>query len=116
VIRLQDEGEDRTWSEDERLAVLDVAGQVGVALETARLFEKTTQRADRERKVLEISGRIRATTDPQEMLEIAAAELQKALGATRTQIFLSQPPQPPAVHSEGRNGNGKGNGNGHKEG
>ena len=88
AIRVRDQGEDRVWSEDERLAVNDVASQVGVALETARLFEKTTLRAERERKVLEITGRIRAANDPQKMLEIAAAELQKALGVTRAQISV----------------------------
>jgi hypothetical protein len=54
------------------------------------LFEKTMQRAERERKVLEITGRIRATNDPQEMLEIAVAELQRSLGATRAQIIFRQ--------------------------
>jgi hypothetical protein len=58
-----------------------------VALEAARLLEKTVRRAEREKKVLEISGMIRSTNDPQQMLEIAASELQKALGASRAQIF-----------------------------
>jgi GAF domain-containing protein/HAMP domain-containing protein len=88
AIRVQDQGESRAWSNDEAQAVRDVAQQVGVALEAARLFEKTMQRADRERKVLEITGRIRATNDPQEMLEIAVAELQRSLGATRAQIII----------------------------
>jgi GAF domain-containing protein/HAMP domain-containing protein len=91
VIRVQDQGNERTWSEDELLSVQDIAQQVGMALETTRLFEKTVLRAERERKVLEITSRIRSTNDPQEMLAIAAAELQKALGATRAQITLRQP-------------------------
>jgi GAF domain-containing protein/HAMP domain-containing protein len=97
AIRLQDQGENRSWSEDETQAVKDVAQQVGIAMETARLFEKTMQRADRERKVLEITSRIRATNDPQEMLEIAATELQRVLGATRAQIFLR-----PGDHESGK--------------
>jgi len=88
VIRVQDQGVDRSWSSDEVLAVQDVAQQVGVALENARLFEKTVQRAEREKKVLEITGLIRSTNDPQQMLEIAASEIQKALGVTRAQIIL----------------------------
>ncbi|MBN1372946.1 MAG: GAF domain-containing protein [Anaerolineaceae bacterium] len=90
VIRVQDQGVDRSWSADEVVAVQDVAQQVSVALENARLFEKTVQRAEREKKVLEITGLIRATNDPQQMLEIAAAEIQKALGVTRAQIILSK--------------------------
>jgi len=88
VIRVQDQGIDRSWSADEVVAVQDVAQQVSVALENARLFEKTVQRAEREKKVLEITGLIRSTNDPQKMLEIAAAEIQKALGVTRAQIIL----------------------------
>jgi GAF domain-containing protein/HAMP domain-containing protein len=96
VIRVQDQGAERTWSEDELLSVQDIAQQVGTALETTRLFEKTVLRAERERKVLEITGRIRSTNDPQEMLAIAAAELQKALGATRAQITLLPVAAPPS--------------------
>jgi len=95
VIRLLDQAERSAWSEDELLAVRDVAGQVGAALETARLFEKTSLRAERERKVLEITGRIRAVNDPQQMLDIAAAELQKTLGVTRAQVTLHPQPGPP---------------------
>lgn len=94
VIRLQDHGANRSWSEDERQAVKEIAQQVGVALESARLLEKTIHRAEREKKVLEITGMIRATNDPQQMLEIAAAELQKALGVTQTQVFIRKPTSP----------------------
>jgi GAF domain-containing protein/HAMP domain-containing protein len=90
AIRVQDQSVYGAWSDDETQAVRDIAQQVGVALEAARLFEKTMQRAERERKVLEITGRIRATNDPQEMLEIAVAELQRSLGATRAQIIFRQ--------------------------
>ncbi len=105
VIRLQDTGVDRTWTDEEFQAVRDVAQQVGVALEAARLLEKTVRRAEREKKVLEITGRIRSTNDPQQMLEIAASELQKALGASRAQIFVrkvTSPLKEPHNGGEGR--------------
>ncbi len=109
VIRVQDQGEARVWSDNELQAVQDVAQQVGVALETARLFEKTVHRAERERRVLEITGKIRSTNDPQEMLQIAAAELQRVLGASKAQIFLlSEDAEEPSAHG---NGNGSNNGN-----
>lgn len=106
AIRVQDQGEFRAWSSDETQAVRDVAQQVGVALEAARLFEKTMQRAERERKVLEITGRIRATNDPQEMLEIAIAELQRSLGATRAQIIFRQNDKEAATPASTNPGNG----------
>lgn len=105
VIRVQDQGEDRVWTEDELQAVQEVAQQVGVALETARLFEKTVQRAEREKKVLEITGMIRATNNPQQMLEIATRELQKALGASRAQIFIRQNSEEDELNSTDASGN-----------
>jgi len=81
TINLRDEsGED--WDEDSIATAEAVADQISQALENARLFEQTQRRADRERKVLEITSRIRSTTDPEAMLQIAAAELQNALNAS----------------------------------
>jgi GAF domain-containing protein/HAMP domain-containing protein len=107
VIRVEDSAERQSWSEDELQAVREVAQQVGIALEAARLLERTVQRAEREKKVLEITGKIRATNDPQEMLEIAAAELQKALGASHTQIFVRNADQPVPGDGNGRGPHGK---------
>jgi GAF domain-containing protein/HAMP domain-containing protein len=104
VIRVQDTGKDRSWSEDEKQTVQEVAAQVGVALEAARLLEKTVHRAEREKKVLEITGLIRSTNNPQQMLEIAAGELQKALGASRAQIFIRKPTGPLSSNKPGFNG------------
>jgi GAF domain-containing protein len=111
VIRIQDNLENRSWSDDEFTAVREVAQQVGVALEAARLLEQTIHRAEREKKVMEITGLIRATNDPQQMLEIAASELQKALGASRAQIFIRKPTRP--LSSLPIGGNGHKNDNGH---
>ncbi len=104
VIRVQDSLENRAWSDDEFTAVRDVAQQVSVALESARLLEQTIHRAEREKKVLEITGMIRGTNDPQQMLEIAASELQKALGASQAQIFIRKPTRPLSGLPNGGNG------------
>ncbi|HCE17870.1 MAG TPA: hypothetical protein DEQ80_08430 [Anaerolinea thermolimosa] len=107
AIRVEDTAERQSWSDDELQAVREVAQQVGIALEAARLLERTVQRAEREKKVLEITGKIRATNDPQEMLEIAATELQKALGATHTQIYIRNADQPVSDDGNGRGPHGK---------
>jgi GAF domain-containing protein/HAMP domain-containing protein len=81
TINLRDEtGEE--WDEDAIATAEAIGDQISQALENARLFEQTQRRADRERKVLEITSRIRSTTDPDAMLQIAAAELQNALNAS----------------------------------
>lgn len=90
VIHVQDQGEERTWSEDEITVVNSIANQVAVALENARLFENTVRRANREKKVLEITAKIRSTNDPEEMMQIAVSELQNALHASRAQIYIRQ--------------------------
>ena len=91
AIQLQDSKEGgREWNETEISAAQAVADQIAQALENARLFEQTARRAERERKVLEITGKIRATNDPQAMLEIAMSEVQQALGASRVQVVFSE--------------------------
>lgn len=106
MIQLQEVGlQRREWSEDEVTAVRAVADQVSQAMERARLFEKTLRRADRERKALEITSKIRATTDAQRMIEIAVEELQKALQASKTQIIVQD--INPTVSGEKSGGNGR---------
>jgi GAF domain-containing protein len=82
--------EKKDWQKEEIQAVQSVANQVALALENARLFEQTLRRAERDRKVLEITGKIRSTTNPQEMVQIAIEELQNVLKATRAQILIQE--------------------------
>jgi GAF domain-containing protein len=63
-----------------------VAERVALSAENARLFEETTRRAERERLVSDITGKIRSVNDPQTMIQTAMEELRKALGASRVEI------------------------------
>ena len=107
VIQLQELSANREWTEDEIATAQAVADQVALALENARLFEQTVRRAERERKVLEITSKIRSTNDPQQMLQVALEELQGALKASRAQIVL-QPQTGEGNPHIGGNGNGHG--------
>lgn len=64
-----------------------VAERVALSAENARLFEETTRRAERERLVTDITGKIRSVNDPQVMIQTAMEELRKALGASRVEIL-----------------------------
>lgn len=64
-----------------------VAERVALSAENARLFEETTRRAERERLVSDITSRVRSLNDPQAMIQTAAEELRKALGATRVDVI-----------------------------
>lgn len=89
LIRLEERTANREWNADEIATVQSIADQVALALENARLFENTLRRADRERKVLEITDKIRSTNDPQQMMQIATEELKRVLQASRAQIIFS---------------------------
>jgi hypothetical protein len=84
------------WNSDQQDIIKAVAERVALSAENARLFEETTLRAERERLVTEITGKIRSQTDPQEMINTAISELQDALGASRVEII------PQAIDKTGR--------------
>jgi GAF domain-containing protein len=64
-----------------------IAERVALAAENARLFEETTRRAERERLVSDITGKIRSVNDPQTMIQTAMEELRRALGASRVEVI-----------------------------
>lgn len=106
VIRLS-ESSDRNFTPEEIETASLVADQVGLALENARLFEQTMRRAERERKVLEITSRIRSVNDPETMMQIAVDELQRTLNASRAQILIKSNTDGNSDHpSVNNNGNG----------
>jgi GAF domain-containing protein len=89
VIHIKDAGiPNRKWNDDEITSISAVADQVGLALENARLLEKTIRRSERDRRALEITGKIRSANDPNAMIEIAMQELQKALNASQAVIVM----------------------------
>lgn len=92
VIHLQESrSDDFEWTENELATVQAVSDQVAQTLENARLFEITVRRAERERKALEITSKIRSTNDPQQMLQITLEELKRNLGITDGQIIINLP-------------------------
>jgi len=63
-----------------------VAERVALSVENARLFEETAKRAERERRVSDITTKIRSANDPQQMINTAIDELRQVLGATLVEI------------------------------
>ena len=64
-----------------------VADRVALSVENARLFEETAKRAERERRVSDITTKIRSVNDPQQMINTAIDELRQALGATSVEVM-----------------------------
>jgi GAF domain-containing protein/HAMP domain-containing protein len=89
MIRMQDVVQKGLeLNETEADIVKQISDQIAIALENARLFEQTVKRAERERKVMEITNQFRSTNNTQQMLSIAIEAIQKELRTSRTQVIF----------------------------
>jgi GAF domain-containing protein/HAMP domain-containing protein len=100
VIDLQEADAERQWTDEDVALVAAVADQVALALENARLFEQTRQRAQHEQLVSQISARMRAAPDIEGILRTTVREVRRALGASRGVVRLGGEKQLPAAGSE----------------
>ena len=80
--------EEHTWSEEELRLMEQISRQISASLEVTYLFQRALRRAERERLVTEITTRLRASNDPQEILRTAARELQRALRVESAQVVI----------------------------
>jgi|GEM_PF-1102684 len=85
VIKLCKPGGVETWSKDEIEMAETLSERLGAAIESARLYEETRRRAERERLTSEIIAKMRASNDPRTILQTAAYELRRALNIDRPQ-------------------------------
>ena len=76
------------WTPEEIVLVESLTEQMGVALESARLYQDTQRRAARERILREISDRMQGAADMEALMRITAEELNKALGGSRAYVRL----------------------------
>jgi GAF domain-containing protein/HAMP domain-containing protein len=79
----------RAWDEAEISLAQAIAERAAISAENALLFEQTAERAERERKVSEITSKIRSTNNPEEMIQIALTELKQALNLKDASIIPS---------------------------
>ncbi len=77
---------DGQWSEDEIAMAQAAAERAALALENARLLEDAQRRAAKERAIGEISAKISAQSDIDELLKTAALELNRTLPGTEIAI------------------------------
>jgi GAF domain-containing protein/HAMP domain-containing protein len=91
ILNIKSPTKNRKWTQEEISLIQSVTDRLAIALENARLFEETKRRAERERLVSEIAGKIRSVNDPQTMIQMAAEELRNVLGANRVQVMPNKP-------------------------
>jgi GAF domain-containing protein/HAMP domain-containing protein len=86
-------GEAGPWTDEEIHTLESLAEQLGVSLESARLYRETQRRAAREQLVGDIAGRLRASMDPDVILRTTVQELGQVLGAELTSIEMEVRPE-----------------------
>ncbi len=89
TISLEDIDPNRKWTQEEIALVETVSEQLGLTIETLRLFGDTQQRATREQVTREITDKMRAAPDMDSIIETGLSELTKALGASRSYVKLT---------------------------
>lgn len=76
------------WTQEEEALIEALVDQLGVALESARLYQSTQRRAARERLTREITDEMRRASTVEGIVQTALDELHKALGTSRTFVRL----------------------------
>jgi GAF domain-containing protein/HAMP domain-containing protein len=88
AVRLEKDDPQTPWTEDEIEVMSSIADQLSIALDSARLYSDTQRRAERERLVTEITTKIRSTTEPDQMLQIAVNELKNVLNVDQAHFIM----------------------------
>ena len=88
VIEARKPSQAGQWTKDEQTLMETLVDQLGVALENARLYEDTQQRAVQERLLSDITAKVRSSTDVNVILQTAMQELATALRVPRGAIQL----------------------------
>jgi ABC-type sugar transport system substrate-binding protein/putative methionine-R-sulfoxide reductase with GAF domain len=82
-----------------------LASQVSAVAENRRLFAETETLARRERLINEITAKVRASINLDNIMQTAVRELARTLGASRAVVRL-RPPSPPPTGERRGDGNG----------
>ena len=84
---------DYQWPEDEILTIQAAAERTGLALENARLLEDAQRRASTERAIGDMSAKISASTDTEDILRTAVLELGRQLDDIKVVVELNSEEQ-----------------------
>jgi GAF domain-containing protein/PAS domain-containing protein len=86
ALKLEALETDREWTDDELAMMKAAAERAALALENARLLADSRKRAAKERVIGEISAKISAQSDVDELLKTAVLELNRSLPGTEIAI------------------------------
>ncbi|MBN1261848.1 MAG: GAF domain-containing protein [Anaerolineae bacterium] len=91
VVRLQKSEGETAWQVGELALIQDMLEQLGVALESARLYGETQRRAAQEQAARQITDRLRRAVDMDALMRIAVEEIASALDAPTAFVQFKAP-------------------------
>ena len=100
TIEIEKENEDEEWKSDEIKLLETLSDQIGIALDSARLFNETQLRAATEHLIGRINSQLWETMDINSILMTTAENLRSSLSLPELTIRVSTPEQ---IHTD--NGN-----------
>jgi GAF domain-containing protein len=91
TLKVVDELEQRTWGIEEQMLVKQVADQLSLALENARLFQEAQRRAKEMTALADVAREISATLELQQVMERIANQALLILGAATSAVYVPDP-------------------------
>ena len=82
--------ESGSWTPEEYDMVTTIIDQLGVALESARLYRSSQSQAERERLIGEVASRMRESLDVDAVLRTAVQELRRSLGISQVEVRIKR--------------------------
>jgi GAF domain-containing protein/HAMP domain-containing protein len=79
------------WTDADKSLAREIADQVALALENARLLDETRQRAVQEQTINELTGRFSRSLDPDVLLQSALRELHRLPNVAEVSVYLTSP-------------------------
>lgn len=79
------------WSDDDVKLLHKLSEQLGIALDSARLYNETQLRASTEHVISQINSELRETLEINSILKTAAAKLREALSVPELTVRLAKP-------------------------
>lgn len=84
------------WNEADRSLAVEVANQIGLALENARLLEEAQQRVAHEQSISDLASKLSRSLDPQSLMQTVVKELHQLPNVEEVSVFIGSPDKEPA--------------------
>ncbi len=79
---------ENAWSDADRSLASEIAGQVGLALENARLLDDAQRRAAQEQSLSVLAAKLSSSLDPNILLQTAIRELHQLPNVSEVSVYL----------------------------